>query len=104
MDGQASAIVQSGRLGVVQVVHAAGVEQRGQLRVEPAAQVGRVGVDEALAAGGVDEDVPVGVVDVVGERLAGAPVVVGRLLLGDDLVAHAEGLPEGREVGRGAGP
>ena len=31
---------------------------------------GAVGVDEALAPGGVDEDVPVGVLDVVGERLA----------------------------------
>ena len=55
-------------------------------------------------SGAVDEDVAVGVVDVVGERLAGPPVEVWRLLLGHYLVADAEGLPEGGDLRRRAGP
>ncbi len=70
-------------------------------------EVRRGGVDEALAAGGVDQDVAVGVLDVVGERLARAPVRLGRLLLGDDLVLDAERLPERGDLGaacRSRGP
>ena len=57
-----------GSLRVLEVAHAAVVEEGPQLRVEPSFQVRRRGVDEAFAAVGVDEDVAVGVGDVVGER------------------------------------
>ena len=53
--------------------------------------------------GGVNEEVAVGVVDVVGQRRPGVPVDLGRLLLGDNLHRDPEELPEHIQVGRGAG-
>ena len=49
-----------------------------QLAVEE--EVGEILGDKAFVAGRVDEDVPVGVVDVVGERLVGPPVDGGRVV------------------------
>ena len=104
MEARASAVVQSGACGFCRSCRPPSLRSAAQLRVERALLVRRRGVDEALAPGGVDEDVAVGVVDVVGQRLARVPVGLGRLLLGHDLVLDAERLPERGDVGRRAGP
>ena len=88
----------SGPSGVLQVAHAAVIEEAAQLGVELALLVRRRGVDEALASGLADQDVAVRVVHVVGQRLARPPVRLGRLLLRHDFVVDAEGLPEGGDV------
>jgi hypothetical protein len=58
-------------------------------------------VAEALMSRGTDQEIAVGVVDVIGERLSRVPVDLGGLRLGDDLHGDAKEFPEGIEVGLG---
>ena len=54
-----------------------------ECRIELPVKVGSGTRDEALDALRVDDDEAVGMVDVIGERLAGPPVDCGRLVLGN---------------------
>ncbi len=61
----------------LEVVKAAVVEQGPQLGVEAASQVGRAGGDEALVAIGPEQDEPVAVIHVVGQRGVRPPIELG---------------------------
>ena len=66
-------------------------------------EVGRHVVGEDLMTGGFNEGVTVGMVDVVGEGLAGEPVLGRRVVLGDLLVVKAEVLGQRGQVVRRLG-
>ena len=69
MEARASAVVQSGAWGCSRSCTPPSSSREVSLGLSLPLEVRRGGVDEALAAVRVDEDVAVGVVDVVGERL-----------------------------------
>ena len=88
---------------MVEILGPSVVEQRFERRLELAVQVWRVRGDEPLVALGVKEDETVGGVDVVGERLMGPLVQLGRLVLGDLLIRDTEELPQSGQISRVAG-
>ncbi len=65
-------------------------------------EIGCVGIDKTLTSLGVDEDVSVGVVDVIGQRFSGIPIELRWLLLGHDLDGDSEELPERVKIRRRA--